>query len=116
MAAIDFPTLVELLSVLGIGSTLTGVTTWLLTGRKRARVDNSKIVSDMATEAVKVLVGPLTGQVSDLQTQLATCQVRANNLDQHLQQLLSYAILCHELLIGNPAAPVPPPSVLRKSI
>lgn len=103
-AAIDTPTLVEVLVVSGVFSGIAGTVQWFFTGRGRARVDNAKIVQGMAID----LIEPLHSEVADLRGQMGALRLE-------LEQVLAYAILAHELLIGNPAAPVPPPSVLRKT-
>lgn len=97
--------LVEILVASGVLSGITGTIQWLLTGRGRARVDNAKIVQGMAID----LIQPLHSEVAELRGNVA-------HLRTELEQVLDYAILAHVLLMGNPAAPVPPPSVLRKTV
>lgn len=105
-------TVVEVLMGLGIGTGVTAGWKWLFGGRNRQRVDNAVVASDLAMKAVQVLLEPVTKQAANLRLQLDACEARAEKLEQHLEQVLGYAILAHTYLIGDPAAPRTPSIVL----
>lgn len=68
---------------------------WYFGDRKRERVDNAKVVNDMAVATVKELLAPITAQAADLRHQLEKCEERATQLEHHLEQVLGYAYLAH---------------------
>jgi hypothetical protein len=110
VAALDVGTVVEVLVAAGVFTGIGEFARWLFSGRGRARVDNAQIVQGMAID----LIQPLHTEMDGLRGQVDDLRHRADALRTELEQVLGYAILCHELLLGNPNAPRPPQSVLRK--
>lgn len=102
--ATDIGTVVPILVATGILTAVSETVRWYLQGRGRQKVDSAKIVQGMALD----LLTPLHAELDLCRTDLAS-------LRAELEQVLGYAILAHALLVDDPRAPVPPPSVLHRA-
>lgn len=97
----DIGTIVPVLVATGCLAALSETVRWFLQGRGRAKVDSAKIVQGMALELL-----------TPLHTELDLCRADLGRLRAELEQVLGYAIIAHALLVDDPRAPTPPPSVL----